>query len=110
MYWSVALVSATSRGNLVSPSSKMSTAMNLFGAYLIAFVKVIGLGNVSVSRLVSFSQSVKEHEILQLTLKKKGGEMLNYTNFRIYSATELFERSKLHMDGVVYLHTFRAVH
>lgn len=83
--------------------------MNLFGAYLIAFVKVIGLGNVSVSRLVSFSQSVKEHEILQLTLKK-GGEMLNYTNFRIYSATELFERSKLHMDGVVYLHTFRAVH
>lgn len=78
MYWSVLVVSATSRGNLVSPSSKMSTAMNLFGAYLIAFVKVIGLGNVSVSRLVSFSQNVKVHEILQLTLKGRNVKLYKF--------------------------------
>lgn len=54
---------------LRSPKCQLPTDMNLFGAYLIAFVEVIGLRYVSVPRLVSFSQAVKEHVILQLTLK-----------------------------------------
>lgn len=49
----------------------MSTAANLFGHHLIAFIKVIGLGNVSVPALASFSRTAKERVILQSTLKQR---------------------------------------
>lgn len=72
MYWSVMLASWwREEGNLVSAFSKMSTAANLFGHHLIAFIKVIGLGNVSVPALASFSQTAKERIILQSTLKQR---------------------------------------
>lgn len=45
---------------VVSRFSKMSTATNLFGAYFMAFVKVIGLGNVSIPRLAS--ETSREHD------------------------------------------------
>lgn len=72
MYWPVMLASWwRGEGSLVSASSKMSTAANLFGHHLIAFIKVIGLGNVSVPALASFPRTAKERVILQSTLKQR---------------------------------------